>query len=453
MNKILFLFAVLLGGPAAAEPEVLLAKLDLIRPTAEIRLSTVSAGVKESINRQIPSGAEPVFTDESLRKSAVGTDYSIIPIPAFIYSRNEGAWAGALTPIFRANEKGQIEDVIAPLYLHNCLIGDTFTVNYFAYRSATRQFHAVVSHASKVERTVDIGYSDTGFRDGRYIVSFQAGSSKSAFDRFYGFGNKAGEQLESNFAKGDAGLKVSGGVNFGPHLALVGTERLRRVSVENGVVAALPQTREVFASAPGIDGADVWGQRLSFAYDTRDNPLTPLRGVLASVAAEYDRGRSSGSANEWWRLTAEARHFLPHGDGRAVLVTHALIDALPTDRRGVSRQGIPFYERPTLGGETTLRGFGQGRFVGDFALLFNVEERVSVTQRSIMGNVVELELAPFLDVGRVGSSCASDGMVRNMQFNPGVGVRLLARPNIASRLDAAYGRDGVAVYVGLDYPF
>jgi hypothetical protein len=34
-----------------------------------------------------------------------------------------------------------------------------------------------------------------------------------------------------------------------------------------------------------------------------------------------------------------------------------------------------------------------------------------------------------------------------------VGLRLLARPNIASRLDAAYGRDGVNVFVGLDYPF
>ena len=40
-----------------------------------------------------------------------------------------------------------------------------------------------------------------------------------------------------------------------------------------------------------------------------------------------------------------------------------------------------------------------------------------------------------------------------MQFNPGLGVRLLARPNIASRLDVAYGHDGPAVFVGLDYPF
>ena len=46
----------------------------------------------------------------------------------------------------------------------------------------------------------------------------------------------------------------------------------------------------------------------------------------------------------------------------------------------------------------------------------------------------------------------TDGLKR-IQYNPGIGFRLLARPNVAARVDVAYGRDGANVFVGLDYPF
>ncbi|MDD5301816.1 MAG: BamA/TamA family outer membrane protein, partial [Elusimicrobia bacterium] len=415
--------------------------------------STVSKAARDLINAQTPPNAQPSVTDASLKKSAIGPGYTAIPLPAFVYNRNEGAWIGALMPIFRANAQGHIEDIYAPLYLHNDLIGETFTFNYFGYRSDTRQYHAIVSYATKVERSIDLSYKDISFGGGRYIVSLQANAGKSAFNRFFGFGNRAGEQKESNYALGDTNLKAGVGVNLGHSLSLLATERLRFVSIGNGVVSSLPQTRRAFPTAPGLDGATILGQSLTFAYDSRDNQLTPLHGTYATLMAEHLDNFETDNRDEWWRLTAEARNFLPHFDDRAVLVTHALLDALPIDSKGLVLHGVPFYERPTLGGETTLRGFGRGRFVGSYALLLNVEERVSVVHRSIMGNVVEVELAPFLDCGRVDRHLTTHHTFGNLQYNPGLGVRVLARPNIAGRLDVAYGRDGAAVYVGLDYPF
>jgi hypothetical protein len=41
----------------------------------------------------------------------------------------------------------------------------------------------------------------------------------------------------------------------------------------------------------------------------------------------------------------------------------------------------------------------------------------------------------------------------NLQYNPGVGLRILAKPHVIGRVDIAYGRDGANVFVGLDYPF
>lgn len=272
-------------------------------------VSTVSASEKESINKQIPPNKEFALTDKSLTRSAVGSGYTLIPLPAFVYNRNEGAWIGGLTPVFRANEKGQVEDIYAPLYMHNDLIGETLTFSYFGYRSGTRQYHAILSYATKVERTVDFSYKDTGFGDGSYIVGLQANSGKSAFNRFYGFGQGSSVDAESNYALGDANLVGSGGINLSDELSLVATERLRRVTIGNGVVSRLPQTPAAFPTAPGIEGAKIWGQGLTLTYDTRDNPLTPLEGSFAMVMAESDQNYQSDNRNQWWRTTVEAKNF------------------------------------------------------------------------------------------------------------------------------------------------
>ena len=41
----------------------------------------------------------------------------------------------------------------------------------------------------------------------------------------------------------------------------------------------------------------------------------------------------------------------------------------------------------------------------------------------------------------------------NLQYNPVVGLRILAKPHVIGRVDIAYGRDGANVFVELDYPF
>jgi len=42
---------------------------------------------------------------------------------------------------------------------------------------------------------------------------------------------------------------------------------------------------------------------------------------------------------------------------------------------------------------------------------------------------------------------------RQFEFNPGLGVRAVVRPNIIGRVDVGFGHDGPAVFVGLGYPF
>ena len=161
-----------------------------------------------------------------------------------------------------------------------------------------------------------------------------------------------------------------------------------------------------------------------------------------AVFAELNQNLLHRKPNRWSRYVLDARQLIPHGGERLVFVARFLMDA-------TVGPAIPFYERPTLGGENTLRAFGTNRFIANNALLVNLEERVQVLRKRVFDHPIELELAPFLDIGRV----SRDFQLRQLQYNPGIGLRLLARPHIVGRIDVAYGRDGENVFVGLDYPF
>ena len=113
---------------------------------------------------------------------------------------------------------------------------------------------------------------------------------------------------------------------------------------------------------------------------------------------------------------------------------------------------VPFLERSILGGETTLRGYGRNRFIDSSFLLFNFEERIRLLRWRVFNVNADWELAPFVDVGTVAESILKTRS-KNLQFNPGIGFRATVKPNIVGRVDIGFGNEGVAVFVGLGYPF
>ena len=382
---------------------------------------------------------------EVLKSLPAQGGYTVIPLPAFSYARNESYWIGGLVPILRSSSKEEVEDIFAPQYLHNRFVGETFTLNYYGYRSETIQYRAIASYSTIVERNFELAYKDTGVGGGRYILAGEGTWFKNGFARFFGIGNQTPEQNETNYTLRSTRVKVSGGINLGESTSVLFTERYTDVRVDRGVIPTLPQIRSLFPSILGIEGAQILGHRLTLSYDTRDNVMTPSKGRYVAVYTELNQNLVHHAPDRWGHYSLDARQFIAHGSDRMVFVARFLIDA-------VSGQGIPFYERPTLGGENTLRGFGTNRFIDDIAVLVNFEERIRVMRKRIFDNTIELEIAPFLDIGRVTDNFAGDRL-RHIEYNPGMGFRFLARPNVAARVDAAHGRDGTNVFVGLDYPF
>ena len=113
---------------------------------------------------------------------------------------------------------------------------------------------------------------------------------------------------------------------------------------------------------------------------------------------------------------------------------------------------VPFLEQSILGGETTLRGYGQNRFIDKSFLLLNLEERIRLFQWTIFNVRADWELAPFIDLGSVMRTLV-EAKASSFEFNPGIGLRAVVRPNIVGRIDVGVGKDGPAVFVGLGYPF
>jgi len=65
---------------------------------------------------------------------------------------------------------------------------------------------------------------------------------------------------------------------------------------------------------------------------------------------------------------------------------------------------------------------------------------------------VEIEVAPFVDVGNV----FRDGTqfpIKALHKVGGVGFRGIARPSVVGYVDIGYGSDGTAVFTGINYPF
>jgi len=119
----------------------------------------------------------------------------------------------------------------------------------------------------------------------------------------------------------------------------------------------------------------------------------------------------------------------------------------------------PFWALSTLGGEQSeiageqpLRGFGAGRFTDRDSFSTTVEWRHRVLSFDAVSSHVDVEVAPFIDAGRVFSQ---GGVLPVDQLHHviGVGFRGIARPFVVGYVDIGYGSEGSAIFTGLNYPF
>ena len=375
----------------------------------------------------------------------VGAGVEYIPIPAVSTSKNDGNEAGLIVPILSTNPDGELKYIVAPMIVHNSIVGTRGSLNLFRYDHGGRQIRFIGSFTERIERRVSFSYADPAFSQGRYSLNFDASFFKNATSRFFGIGQATSESDQTNYTGREARVNWRFGIYANEVTQIAVGQRFRQVSLQRGATD-LPFTGEQFPAIEGVQGETlILGHRAMFYYDTRNNLISPTDGMAVTAYAELNQNIRNGDHPIYSRYEIDVKKLFPSESKRAILVVRANLQAT------IGTQ-VPFFEQSSLGGQNNLRGFGVDRFIDKHLLAFSIEERIHLMRTKIAGATADFEIAPFLDTGQVFNDY-KDVTFTNYRMTPGIGFRGIVRPNVVGRVDYGYSREGGAIFAGLDFPY
>ncbi|HJV64247.1 MAG TPA: BamA/TamA family outer membrane protein [Geomonas sp.] len=369
-----------------------------------------------------------------------------IPLPVIGSSPNEGVTGGGLVAFLMHNAKDEVSTLIVPQENYNKYFGVSSILYGAFYPSPTKNLKINLSKATTINEEFRIRYNDRRLYSERFEGSLNVFNYKDGSARFFGFQSSSVRQNETNYTDAEFGFYGTLGYRLTAHFELLFGERLKRVNVEEGAVTTLPFITEVFPTrtVPGVQGYGLHAQQFSLVFDTLDSDDMPTTGTYLRFSFE-ESAKALGSGADFQAYELEAKYYYPLADARFVTVPRFTCKQTVGD-------DIPFLEQASLGGETTLRGYGVNRFIDKSYFLLNLEERIRLFRWEIFKVTADWELAPFIDFGSVMHSVV-EATNKTFEFNPGIGLRTVVRPNIVGRIDVGIGKDGPAVFVGLNYPF
>lgn len=168
-------------------------------------------------------------------------------------------------------------------------------------------------------------------------------------------------------------------------------------------------------------------------YDTRDDVFNPHEGWYCTLQVEFAGGFLGGDY-DYTKYVLDARNYISAGEN-AVLALRLL--------GGIADRELPSFEKFSVGGVNTLRGYDLYEFQGDKMLVANLEYRFEVaknTQVVVFGDAgYAWDLREPIDLGDV-------------KIGYGVGLRF-DTPIGPIRLDYGIGESGTQTYVSIGQTF
>ncbi len=374
-----------------------------------------------------------------------------IPVPEIGQDPNSGTTLGVLPVWLITDDAHRITRIIAPDILYNPNFGAGFHGRIYDYPSEDKQWSLIAGLKQRVEREVDAEYTLGRLRERSWSFTGNVVYERDGAARFFGIGNGTPQRNETNYTNQQEILQAQLGYNFNRSWQLLYTARWRSVDVMSGTLDKIASIETRFPAIRGFGTNYEQLNRLSIIYDTRDSFTAPRSG-MKWVAYGGVASRSGILNNSLYSEAGiDGRDFWPI-NAETVLASHVSLRYLP------STHHLPFWALSTLGGgqtniggEQPLRGFGDGRFYDRNSFSASVElRRVAFTFDAI--SHVEIEIAPFVDVGSVFHT-GTEFPIKGLHKVGGVGFRGIARPSVVGYVDVGYGSDGAAVFTGIDYPF
>lgn len=375
-----------------------------------------------------------------------------IPVPEIGVDPNSGTTLGIIPTWVRSDDNHEIDQIIAPDVLYNPYFGFGVHGRIYGYTSEDEQWSVVSGIKERVEREFDGEFQRGRLRKDRWSFNTSVIYDRSGTPRFYGIGNESPAINETNYTNQQELLQVQAGLNLTHAWQILFTTRFQDVDVLPGTLASIASIQTRFARVLGIGTNKQSLNRVSLVYDTRDDLTIPTRGVQLIAYGGVASRNGFADDSMYSEVGGDGRAFWPVSR-EAILVGHMAIRYLPT------AHAVPFWALSDIGGGTSvvggeqpLRGFGEGRFYDRDSFSSSVEYRRKVLSFDATTTTVDVELTPFIDVGRVFARTSTNPL-SDLHRVYGVGFRGIARPFVVGYVDIGYGSEGVAAFTGLNYPF
>lgn len=370
-----------------------------------------------------------------------------IRLPVIDTDPNRGITAGVM-PIWviQGEKDDRIEQIHAPSLTYNDNFSFIPTYRYYYYPQENASL-TLRGSWSKYEREVLAQYEDGGILGSDYDVYARLQYNVDAGQRFYGFGPDAPKKGEANYKEEYFQYKAGVGMPFlhGSAWRLRLTEHLQSDRILDGPLPNLPLFTSAYPAQLARGRQQTNEHRLSLDYDARDHGVTTSRGAYAQVYAER-AFHGFASAYDYGRYGLDARWYKPwsSGDGRVFAVQaryEQLLGPMP-----------PFWIMPKLGGKYNLRAYGEGRYIDRGVATVNMEQRFNLFESRMAGVTTQFQLAPFAGAG---TAFDNPGRAAAKYVRPVVGaaVRAVAKPQVVGSVDFGVGREGLAVFMDINYSF
>jgi outer membrane protein assembly factor BamA len=190
------------------------------------------------------------------------------------------------------------------------------------------------------------------------------------------------------------------------------------------------------ADVPGLSqpGVTMLTSTASIQRNTKDRLHLAGSGGLQRFEVTLNEALTGGDFS-YWRYRGEIEQFFPLDAGkRNVIAFRGHVET--TQEKGGSI--VPFYDLPTIGGRSTLRGFHSRRFADRSAMSAALEYRYRIWRYMDWGF--------FMDTGQVAEEIKDFARDR---LHTGYGVRFMVRTKgeRAVSIDLGHSREGWMFYV------
>lgn len=183
-------------------------------------------------------------------------------------------------------------------------------------------------------------------------------------------------------------------------------------------------------------GSRTHGVGLVSIIDTRDNIYSATRGWYAEVSGLGYR-QALGSDFTFTNYLLDLRHYRSLGP-KTVVAGQLFLN--------INEGTVPFKQAATLGGSTLMRGYYNGRYRDNDAIVMQAEIRQQIVGR--------LGGALFVAVGDVAHQ-VNDFSIQDAKMTAGAGLRFLLsrKEHVNLRVDAAFGRNTQGLYFNISEAF